>query len=251
MAKLLLKFENTVQKEIPLLDGTIMIGRLPDNNLQIDNPAVSSRHCRVLFEGGSYVVEDNNSTNGTFLNKQRITRSQLKHGDELTIGKHTVRFEDTVDAGLATKKLTPVPRVEKTVMLDTKQAQAMLAQAKAAGAAGAAVGGGTTAMPAMPPAHERVGTLTVLDGKTDQPQYVLTGKLIMIGKSDMATIKLKGFFAPKAAAVINRRDGKYFVAPAEKSVKVKINEADVTAQKELNDGDILEVGSVKMTFSFE
>ena len=62
MAKLLLKFENTVQKEIPLLDGTIMIGRLPDNNLQIDNPAVSSRHCRVLFEGGSYVVEDNNST---------------------------------------------------------------------------------------------------------------------------------------------------------------------------------------------
>lgn len=246
MAKLLLKFENTVQKEVPLLDGTIMIGRLPDNNLQIDNPAVSSRHCRVLFEGGSYVVEDNNSTNGTFLNKQRVTRSQLKHGDELTIGKHTVRFEDTVDAGTATKKIAPVPRVEKTVMLDTKQAQAMLAQAKAAGAAG----GGTTAMPAAP-AHDRVGTLTILAGKTDQPQYVLTGKLIMIGKSDMATIKLKGFFAPKAAAVINRRDGKYFVAPAEKSVKVKINDADVTAQKELNDGDILEIASVKMTFSCE
>ena len=241
MAKLLLKFENTVQKEVPLLDGTISIGRLPDNNLQIDNPAVSSRHCRVFFEGDGYVVEDNNSTNGTFLNKQRITRSQLKHGDELTIGKHTVRFEESADSGAVTKKITPVPRVEKTVMLDTKKAQEMLAQAKAAGA--------TASMPPIQP-KERTGTLTVLAGKTDQPQYVLTGRLAMIGKSDMATIKLKGFFAPKAAAVINRREGKYFVAPAEKSAKVKINDADVGSQRELNEGDILEVGSVKMTFSY-
>jgi hypothetical protein len=117
----------------------------------------------------------------------------------------------------------------------------MLAQAKAAGA--------TSAMPPIQP-KERTGTLTVLAGKTDQPQYVLTGKLVMIGKSDMATIKLKGFFAPKAAAVINRREGKYFVAPAERSAKVKINDADVGAQRELNEGDILEVGSVKMTFSY-
>lgn len=246
MAKLVLKFENAVQKEVPLLDGAVTIGRLPDNILQIDNPAVSSRHCRVVFEGGHYLVEDNNSTNGTYLNKQRITRAQLKNGDELTIGKHTVAFADPVDAGLATKKLeVPMARVDKTVMLDTKKAQEMLAAAKAAGAMAAATGA-----PPPAPAKERVGTLTVLDGKTDQSQYVLTGKLIMIGKSDMATIKLKGFFAPKAAAVINRREGKYFVAPAEKSVKVKINDAPVSAQQELSDGDILEVASVKMTFSF-
>ena len=241
MAKLLLKFENTVQKEVPLLDGTINIGRLPDNNIQIDNPAVSSRHCRVLFDGENYYVEDNNSTNGTFLNKQRITRSQLKHGDELTIGKHTVRFEEVADGGAVTKKIAPIQRVEKTVMLDTKKAQEMLAQARAAG--------GTQSM-APVQAKERTGTLTVLAGKTDQPQYILTGKLVMIGKSDMATIKLKGFFAPKAAAVINRREGKYFVAPAERSAKVKINDADVGSQRELNEGDILEVGSVKMTFSY-
>jgi hypothetical protein len=243
MAKLVLKFEQAVQREVPLLDAAVTVGRLPDNMLQIDNPAVSSRHCRIVFENQHYFVEDNNSTNGTFLNKQRITRAQLKNGDELTIGKHTVMFADPVDAGLATKKLdVPMPRVDKTVMLDTKKAQEMLAAAKAAGVAT----GNVTPVAAK----DRVGTLTVLDGKTDQPQYVLTGKLIMIGKSDMATIKLKGFFAPKAAAVINRREGKYFVAPAEKSVKVKINEAPVATQQELTDGDILEVGSVKMTFSF-
>lgn len=246
MAKLLLKFENTVQKEVPLLVGTVTVGRLPDNTLQIDNPAVSSRHCRIVFDGGSYFVEDNNSTNGTYLNKQRITRAQLKHGDELTIGKHTVRFEEPIDAGVTTKQMNaPVPRVEKTVMLDTRKAQEMLAAARASAAAGTDPG-----VPAPPPPKEKVGTLTVLSGKTDQAQYVLTGKLIMIGKSDMATIKLKGFFAPKAAAVINRRESKYFVAPAEKSVKVKINEAVVSTQHELSDGDILEVASVKMTFSF-
>ena len=247
MAKLVLKFENAVQREVPLLDGAVTIGRLPDNMLQIDNPAVSSRHCRVVFDNGHYVVEDNNSTNGTYVNKVRVSRTQLKHGDELTIGKHTVAFVDPVDAGTTTKKLdVPMPRVDKTVMLDTRKAQEMLAAAKAAGATGMATG---TMAPAVPP-KERVGTLTVLDGKTDQQQYVLTGKLIMIGKSDMATIKLKSFFAPKAAAVINRREGKYFVAPAERSVKVKINEAIVANQQELNDGDILEVASVKMTFSF-
>lgn len=242
MAKLVLKFENAVQKEVPLLDGAVSVGRLPDNTLQIDNPAVSSRHCRIFFEGQNYFVEDNNSTNGTFLNKQRVTRAQLKNGDELTIGKHTVRFEDPVDAGVATKKMTaPMPRVEKTVMLDTRKAQEMLAQARTTPAEPGTV--------AAAPAKERVGTLTVLAGKTDQPQYMLTGKLIMIGKSDMATIKLKGFFAPKAAAVINRREGKYFVAPAEKSAKVKINDAEVSAQHELSDGDVLEVASVKMSFS--
>jgi pSer/pThr/pTyr-binding forkhead associated (FHA) protein len=246
MAKLILKFENGLQKEVPLLDGMVSIGRLPDNTVQIDNPGVSSRHCRVVAEGGHYFVEDNNSTNGTYVNKRRVTRMQLIHGDELTIGKLTVAFVDPADSGNETKVVDPpAPRVDKTIMFDRGKAQEMLDIIKTSISPDKAT---ATLTPAPP--KERIGVLTVLRGKTDQPQYVLARKLFLIGKSDAATIKLKGFFAPKSAAVINRREGKYFVAPAEKSVKVKINEANVGAQHELNDGDILEVGSVKMTFSF-
>ena len=97
MAKLVLKFQNSVQKEVPLHDGVVSIGRLPDNTLQIDNPGVSSRHCRVVFEAGQYFVEDSGSTNGTFVNNQRVSRAQLIDGDDVSIGSYTIAFLGAVD----------------------------------------------------------------------------------------------------------------------------------------------------------
>jgi hypothetical protein len=89
-----------------------------------------------------------------------------------------------------------------------------------------------------------------MDGKTDQSQYTLTGKLSVVGKSDMATIRLKGWFAPKVAAVINRRDSKYFVASSEKDVKVKVNGSEISGQKALSEGDYIEVAGVKLNFGY-
>ncbi len=92
--------------------------------------------------------------------------------------------------------------------------------------------------------------LAVMSGKTDQSQYVLSGKLSVIGKSDMASVRLKGWFAPKVAAVVNKRDSKYFVAASERDIKVKVNGGEISGQHELGEGDIIEVAGVKMTFSF-
>jgi hypothetical protein len=103
---------------------------------------------------------------------------------------------------------------------------------------------------AVVPAKERIGMLQVMDGKTDQHQYVLSGKLTVIGKSDMASIKLKGWFAPKVAAVINKRDGHYFIAASEKDVKVKVDGQEIAGQKELNEGNVIEVAGVKLSFTF-
>jgi hypothetical protein len=75
--------------------------------------------------------------------------------------------------------------------------------------------------------------------------------MTMIGKSDMATIKLRGFFAPKTAALISRRDRKYFVAASGEKVKVKINGEEISGQHELREGDILEVANFKATFSYQ
>src|SRR4029077_10891705 len=100
-------------------------------------------------------------------------------------------------------------------------------------------------------AKDRIGMLSILEGKTDQEKYVLTGKMTMIGKSSMASIKLKGFFAPTTAALISKRESKYFIAPSESKTKVKVNGEYVAAQSELNSGDIIEVGKVKASFSFQ
>ena len=261
MAKLFLKFDKAVLKEFPLSQGVVTIGRLPDNVIHVDNLAVSGHHAKIYWDMDKYVIEDNNSLNGTYINNRRISKTALKDGDEVLIGKHTLAFKDEwhegVPSGMTAEKAGPaLPKMEATMVLDTKKAKEMLAAA-AAGQSARPSATGTQAEPA--PAHheasappkDRTGTLTVLDGKTDNRNYQLTGKMSVIGKSDMASIKLKGFFAPQMAALINKRDTKYFIAASEAKIKVKINGGEISGQKELSDGDVTEVAGVKMSFGFQ
>ncbi len=244
MAKLYLKFEQAVLKELELAQAALTIGRLPDNNVQIDNLAVSGHHARVIWDDGHYVIEDLTSTNGTYVNNQRIQRAALKDGDSVLIGKHVLTFRETAEPRPEkpqTDKTMPVMQgLDATVMIGSKAARSMIDQHPAASA---------TATPAAP-AHDRVALLTVLDGKTDQNQYQLTGKLTAIGKSEMASIKLKGWFAPKVAAMITHREAKYFVAASEKDVKVKVNGEEISGQRELSEGDTIEVAGITMTFAY-
>jgi pSer/pThr/pTyr-binding forkhead associated (FHA) protein len=254
VAKLYLKFEQAVLKEVPLSQGVVTIGRLPDNLIHVDNLAVSGHHAKIYWDQDKYVIEDNNSLNGTFLNNRRISKAALKDEDVILIGKHTIAFKDEwhegPGAGHVAEKTGPaLPKMEATMVLDTKKAKEMMAAA-ALGQTGQTQPGIEAPAPQAPP-KERTGALTIVDGKTDAKHYQLTGKMSVIGKSDMASIKLKGFFAPNMAALINKRDNKYFIAASEAKIKVKINGAEIAGQKELNEGDLIEVAGIKMTFSFE
>jgi len=252
MAKLILRFENNILKEVMLPQAPFTIGRLPDNALQIDNLAVSAHHAKIYWDQDHYIVEDLGSRNGTYLNNQRVGKATLKSGDQMIIGKHLVQFKDEgpkIPVAPPAKPGPATPALDATVLLDTKKAQETIA-ANAAANAGSGPLGLSKPAPSPAPPKERFGILNVLEGRTDQPQYVLTAKMTMIGKSDMATIRLKGFFAPKTAALISKRDNKYFVAASGKS-KVKINGEDFDGQRELKEGDILEVGRVKAAFAFQ
>ena len=270
MAKLYLKFEQAVLKEVTVTQGgMVTIGRLPDNMIQVDNLAVSGHHTKIYWENDHYVVEDNNSLNGTFVNNQRVSKATLKDGDNILVGKHTITFkdewhEDAPEQRVPTQVLPSVPQMDATVVLDTKKAKELLAMARAAkeGAPVAAESTASGTIPAVkptppppppPPPKERTGMLTVLEGKTDQPQYLLSGKLTVIGKSAMATIKLKGSLfrqPPDVAAIVSRRDNKYFVASQDKKANLKVNGADVGHQQELQEGDTIEVFGVKMSFDY-
>lgn len=241
MAKIYLKFEQSVLKEYPLARGVATIGRLPDNLIQVDNLAVSGRHARIYWDAGRYVVEDSQSLNGTYLNQQRIATAVLKNNDEILIGKHTLVFRDgeAQDIAEATSPgvARAVPSIDSTVMLDSKKMKEKAARGPATGSAAASQ-------------RERLGVLSITSGKTDQALYVLSGKMSVIGKSSMASIRLKGWFAPQAAAVINRRDDKYLIAPSGKKSKIRVNGEPVQNQKELAEGDIVEVAGIKATFSY-
>ena len=85
-------------------------------------------------------------------------------------------------------------------------------------------------------------------GKTDQTEYQLTGKLVVIGKSDMATIKLRGWLKPKVAAQITKRDDGFYIGKGDKVPSV--NGIPISGPTRLNEGDIIEVAGVKLNFNF-
>src|ERR1051325_2145500 len=123
MAKLYLKFEQSGQvlKEVPLTQASTTSGRLPDNNVQIDNLAVSGHHARISWEQGQYIVEDLGSLNGTYVNNERVGKATLRHGDQVQIGKHLVEFkhEGPVPNFAAPVKTGPAtPQLEATMILD-------------------------------------------------------------------------------------------------------------------------------------
>ena len=99
MPKLVLLFEGRVLKETAVSHtAAVTVGRLPDNTIVIDNSAVSSRHIRIAREGPQFVVEDLESTNGTFVNGDKITKRALRHGDTILVGKHKIFFDRMGDA---------------------------------------------------------------------------------------------------------------------------------------------------------
>src|ERR1700723_131624 len=115
MSRLVLKFENSTLKEVPLGTRPVTIGRAPDNDIPIDNLAVSNYHARVYVEAGSLVIEDLNSLNGSFLNDIRVKRAMLKDGDTILIGKHHILVDQAHDAALQGDgwNRAPAPRVNE------------------------------------------------------------------------------------------------------------------------------------------
>ena len=68
------------------INGTITIGRLPECEVTVDDPAVSRRHARISHDGADFTVEDLNSTNGVRVNGHSVSRATLRPGDELDLG---------------------------------------------------------------------------------------------------------------------------------------------------------------------
>jgi diguanylate cyclase (GGDEF)-like protein len=83
-----------VAKQVPLSKGRCVIGRAEDTDLTLSNNDVSRHHAAVSFEGGRYVIEDLTSTNGTFVNGRQIEQHVLNPGDEISIGDHSILFDD-------------------------------------------------------------------------------------------------------------------------------------------------------------
>jgi diguanylate cyclase (GGDEF)-like protein len=83
------------------LSGTLVIGRASDADVRIEGPGISRHHARVRIGGGAVEFEDLNSTNGSFINGQRVERRELLPGDKIQLGSGTILrfgYQDEIDA---------------------------------------------------------------------------------------------------------------------------------------------------------
>jgi len=89
--------ENTLLSEVTIAGGSATIGRGPENDIRLGDITVSRFHARIHREASGKVrIEDNNSTNGVYLNDRRITGSApLAHGDEIKIGAYVLTYLDS------------------------------------------------------------------------------------------------------------------------------------------------------------
>ena len=134
MARLILSLDSQVLAEYNMSKERYTIGRLPDNDVRIDNPAVSGHHSLIINILNDSFLEDLNSTNGTYVNGKLIKKHALQHGDVITIGHHQLRFAD--------QQLndTEQDEFEKTMVIPAAEQDAnQLAKAEEAVAAAAAV----------------------------------------------------------------------------------------------------------------
>lgn len=233
MPKLLLKFNAAVIKEIAMDKESIAIGRKPDNDIVIDNPAISGHHCKLTLEGGGYYVEDLDSTNGTFVNEKRIKKSGLHHNDVVGLAKHAVVFLNEAELAEA----DPAKPSSDATMVLTPQKQAELVAASSAAA--------------KPASAERTAWLRVLKGAVDAGEYELKGMSTYIGKSDRVQVQIKGSglfgSAPEVAASVHRKPEGYMLVAVTEGYPV-VNGAKVAGSVVLKEGDMIDCGSTTMIF---
>lgn len=234
MPSLTLKFKEEIIRKFPLEKGSsITLGRRESNDVVIENLAVSGNHAKIDSIGEGFLFTDLQSKNGSFVNEQLVKSHYLNHGDVITIGKHTLEFR------YADNEKKPVDAkfgMDQTMIMDTEKHRKMLA----------------STMPDQNPGISEagpIGMLSDLSGKTED--VILTKKMTKIGKDPSSDIVISGLLAGKNAATISRRPDGYYISYVGGMAKPKINDEAIKGAKKLNEYDLLEIGSLKMQFTFK
>ena len=119
MAKLVVLSEGLTGTTCELQAEKTTIGRLDDNTFQITEPSVSSHHCEIIRRGTDIVVKDLGSTNGTFINGEKVGEATLKSGQILRLGQVEMRLESGGAAAPAASTAGKKP-LEKTMVIGIK-----------------------------------------------------------------------------------------------------------------------------------
>jgi pSer/pThr/pTyr-binding forkhead associated (FHA) protein len=234
MAKLVLSFNGETVNEYDLDKEIITIGRKPDNDIHIDNLAVSGNHAKVLTILNDSFIEDLNSTNGTYINGEKIAKHALKNGESIVIGKHELKYvNESAAADEGEFEKTMIIRPDAAGMPETEEADKNIEKSIGKIAADLASAGSTTTGPGA-------AKLQLVSGANAGKELQLTKILTTLGKPGVQV------------AAITRRPTGYFLIIVDAGPDNKmplVNDTPIEKQQALSDGDVIEVAGVRMSFN--
>ena len=228
MAKLILSENMRVLDEFPLDRDCITIGRRGDNDIQIDDRAVSGYHCQILTVLNDSFLEDLQSTNGTYVNSKRITKHALRNGDIIILGTHQLQYENEL------ANAEDDERYDRTMVI-----RSTLAPQSPSAEHAPSVGESNDDKSAAP----RRAHLKILNGTNKDKLFPLTRAMTTLGKPG------------QQVAAITRRGDKYVIIGVEADTENRyptVNDTPVSTRSiALNEGDIIQLNGIRMVFHID
>lgn len=208
MAKLVLGFQGTVLEEFRLSKERVFVGRARDNDVCIENLAVSGHHAVIETILKDSFLIDLDSTNGTFVNGNAITRHPLRNGDYITMGKHSLTYHSEVySSGDA--------EVEKTIAMRPSSKRA------------------------EPAAIPMIGKLQVQNGASAGREMTLSKPLAKLGKAGFQVAAISRRQQDYYLEHVEGKDGR---TPKLNGVEIG------SQPRQLNSGDLVEIAGTQLKF---
>ncbi|HEX6995187.1 MAG TPA: FHA domain-containing protein [Gammaproteobacteria bacterium] len=228
------------------------VGRLPDNDIRIDNAAVSGHHSLLINILNDSFLEDLNSTNGTYVNGKLIKKHALQHGDIITVGHHQLRYvDDRVEHAMddefeKTMVIEPNRQMERQLARAARATEEAAARAPHASAStrsaarAASLSSTITQDVDTSAAPLPLAKLQVLSGSFAGRELTLTKALTTLGRPGV-----------QVAAITRRAEG-YFIVHVESGREGDyplVNGSSIGQQaRKLEDNDVIQLAGVKMGF---
>lgn len=222
MPKMIVSIDEVVIKEVQLTKDKTTLGRRPYNDIVIDNLAVSGEHAVLQMTGSDVVLEDLNSTNGTYVNGKAVKKQQLQSGDAIEIGKYKIKFVgDNVTEDF-----------DKTTVVKARPSSVQAARSPGGTPSGFPTGNGDSmGLGAFQ------ASIKVLSGAASGREVPLTKVVTTIGKPGVAV------------AAITRRQHGFVVHHVEGAGNPTLNGSPIGADPiSLKNGDLIELAGTQMQF---
>jgi len=235
MIKLILRLKETEIDEFNLEKSTINIGRSQENDIAIDNIAVSRRHAQLeLKEGKGYFLRDLGSSNGTFLNGVQIDANdhELNDGDIMGIAKFEILVKGLTLAPKARPKVPDQGDIDGTLIYEAPRRK-------------------PTPEPAAVPEQKVVTwpVLKAIKGPSKGKEFKMTKEITILGKGSQYDISVEGLFVSSPQAKIRRQGDRFYISHKGGFLSsTKVNGVGIKEDHVLKNQDEIAIGNSTFVF---